>query len=221
MIKLVIQGSGRPASTMPRTARAISRSSRASRTSTRTGELAAPRSVSPPEWACCGSSSSSTPRNRQAGRARARTAAERSPTPPVKTSASSRQAQRPSRRSRPAAGAGTPRRPGSPRAPPRGRAGEHHPHVRCAGQRHQPGGVEQALGQLGRAVIPASVCSHSSRPGSTVPDRVAITRPSSGVNPMVVSTHVPSRTAASEAPDPKWHVTTGARPVSSVARRDA
>ena len=44
------------------------------------------------------------------------------------------------------------------------------------------------------------------RPGSTVPERVAMTRPSSGVKPMVVSTLRPSSTAASEAPAPRWQV---------------
>ncbi len=49
--------------------------------------------------------------------------------------------------------------------------------------------------------------SQSRRPRSTLPDRVAITRPSSGVNPMVVSTLRPSTTAARDAPAPRWHVT--------------
>ena len=53
-----------------------------------------------------------------------------------------------------------------------------------------------------------------------LPERVAITRPSSGVKPMVVSTEQPSRTAASDAPAPRWHVTTrkpaGSRPASSA-----
>ena len=47
---------------------------------------------------------------------------------------------------------------------------------------------------------PSCSSIHSSSPGSTDPQRVAMTRPSSGVNPMVVSTLRPSRTAASEAP---------------------
>ena len=45
--------------------------------------------------------------------------------------------------------------------------------------------------------------SHSSRPGSTEPERVAITRPSSGVKPIVVSTERPSSTAHSDAPAPR------------------
>ena len=48
-------------------------------------------------------------------------------------------------------------------------------------------------------------------PGSTLPERVAMTRPSSGVKPIVVSTQRPSRTAASDAPAPRWQVTTDAR----------
>ena len=62
-----------------------------------------------------------------------------------------------------------------------------------------------------RRETPSCCWSQSSRPGSTEPDRVAITRPSSGVKPMVVSTERPSRTAHSDAPAPRWHVTTCAR----------
>ena len=43
-------------------------------------------------------------------------------------------------------------------------------------------------------------------PGSIEPQRVPIIRPSSGVKPMVVSTHFPSRTAAMEAPLPRWQM---------------
>ena len=61
-------------------------------------------------------------------------------------------------------------------------------------------------------------------PGSTSPERVAITSPASGVNPIVVSTDLPSSTAASDAPAPRWHVTSrnGRRagaPHSSATRR--
>ena len=73
--------------------------------------------------------------------------------------------------------------------------------------------------------MPASRISQSSIPGSTEPDRVAITSPSFGVKPMVVSTERPSRTAASDAPAPRWQVTSrspaGGRPSSSAARREA
>ena len=51
--------------------------------------------------------------------------------------------------------------------------------------------------------IPACSSSHSTRPGSTDPERVAITSPSSGVNPIVVSTERPPCTAASDAPAPR------------------
>ena len=46
---------------------------------------------------------------------------------------------------------------------------------------------------------------------------MAITRPSIGVKPIVVSTQRPSRTAASEAPAPRWHDTTR----EAAARREA
>ncbi len=68
-----------------------------------------------------------------------------------------------------------------------------------------------------RSVIPVCSSSHSSSPGSTLPDRVAITSPSSGVKPIVVSTQRPSRTAASDAPAPRWQVTT--RPGARASRR--
>ncbi len=59
-----------------------------------------------------------------------------------------------------------------------------------------------------------------------LPDRVAMTSPSSGVKPIVVSTDRPSRTAASDAPAPRWQVTirgraSADRPRSSAARREA
>ena len=67
--------------------------------------------------------------------------------------------------------------------------------------------------------------SQSISPGSTEPDRVAITNPSSGVKPIVVSTDFPSATAARDAPAPRWQVTirmesTGC-PLSSAARVEA
>ena len=57
--------------------------------------------------------------------------------------------------------------------------------------------------------------------GSMSPLRVPITSPSAGVMPMDVSTHLPSRTAATLHPLPKWQVTTRllARPRSSKNRR--
>ena len=50
---------------------------------------------------------------------------------------------------------------------------------------------------------PRSRSSHSRSPGSVLPARVAITSPSSGVKPIVVSTLRPRSTAASEAPAPR------------------
>ncbi len=64
--------------------------------------------------------------------------------------------------------------------------------------------------------IPTCSASQRTSPGSTLPERVAMTSPSSGVNPMVVSTERPSRTAASDAPAPRWQVTTR-RPSASPA----
>ena len=60
---------------------------------------------------------------------------------------------------------------------------------------------------------------HAGR-GRRVPERVAITSPSSGVKPIVVSTERPPRTAASEAPAPRWQVTTpAAAPAGAGAAR--
>src|SRR5215207_1837946 len=72
---------------------------------------------------------------------------------------------------------------------------------------------------------PRCRCSQSTAPGSTEPERVAMTSPSSGVNPIVVSTDRPEATAHSDAPAPRWQVTTRnpstARPSSSAVRRAA
>ena len=57
----------------------------------------------------------------------------------------------------------------------------------------------EGLGQLRRR-HPSRSSSHNSIPGSTLPERVAITSPSSGVNPIVVSSERPSLIAHSEAP---------------------
>ena len=56
--------------------------------------------------------------------------------------------------------------------------------------------------------------------GSSEPARVAMTRPSSGLKPMVVSTERPSRTAVAEAPPPMWHTTrrVGGAPSRAAAR---
>jgi len=50
--------------------------------------------------------------------------------------------------------------------------------------------------------MPTCSSSQRRRPGSTLPERVAITSPSCGVKPMVVSTEIPPFTAAREAPAP-------------------
>ncbi len=72
------------------------------------------------------------------------------------------------------------------------------------------------------ALTPWYCCNQSSAPGSTVPLLVAITAPSSGVNPMLVSTLRPSRTAHAETPEPMWVSSScrvpGWRPRISAAR---
>ncbi len=60
--------------------------------------------------------------------------------------------------------------------------------------------------------------------GSMEPERVAITSPSSGLKPMLVSMDRPWRTAVAEAPPPRWHTTSRPGPragASSAAARSA
>ena len=59
-----------------------------------------------------------------------------------------------------------------------------------------------------------------SAPGSTDPERVFMGTPSSGLNPMVVSTERPFATAVTEQPPPRWQTTSRVpvRPSSSAAR---
>ena len=68
-----------------------------------------------------------------------------------------------------------------------------------------------------------SSSSHSIIPGSMLPERVAITSPSSGVKPMVVSTERPPEIAHSDAPAPRWQLTirspSAGLPSSSGTRR--
>ena len=66
---------------------------------------------------------------------------------------------------------------------------------------------------------PSCCCSHSTSPGSTLRERVAITRPSSGVKPIVVSTERPPCTARSDAPAPRWQVTIRSSPAAGRATR--
>ena len=49
---------------------------------------------------------------------------------------------------------------------------------------------------------------NSTTAGSRVPQRVPITRPSRGVMPMEVSTHLPSTQADREEPLPRWQMMT-------------
>ena len=53
--------------------------------------------------------------------------------------------------------------------------------------------------------------------GSRLPARVAITSPSSGLKPMVVSAERPSRTAVADAPPPMWQTTSRAGGAPSMA----
>ncbi len=67
--------------------------------------------------------------------------------------------------------------------------------------------------------------SHSSMPGSTLPDRVLIGTPSKGVKPIEVSTPPPSRAAHTDDPPPRWARTRrnvpAGRPSSPAARWSA
>src|SRR5947207_9855062 len=80
-------------------------------------------------------------------------------------------------------------------------------HVRVPASAFKPPALSSPSLSSGSS-MPACRWSHRGIPGSTVPERVAITRPSSGVKPMVVSTERPPNTAASDAPAPRWQVTT-------------
>ena len=70
--------------------------------------------------------------------------------------------------------------------------------------------------------VPVARAIAAASDGSASPERVAMTRPSSGVRPMEVSTDRPPRTAAAEQPAPSWNVTSrarsGASPSTAVAR---
>ena len=64
----------------------------------------------------------------------------------------------------------------------------------------QPGLVLERVGHLAGGQAGAAPGATAAGPGRPSPERVAITRPSSGVKPIVVSTERPSSTAHSEAP---------------------
>ena len=53
--------------------------------------------------------------------------------------------------------------------------------------------------------MPARRARWNSTAGSMSPDRVPITRPSSGVSPIDVSTERPPSIAVTEAPLPRWN----------------
>ena len=58
---------------------------------------------------------------------------------------------------------------------------------------------------------PSFAATNSMIAGSMSPDRVPITRPSSGVSPIEVSTELPPLIAAAEQPLPRWSVMTFVR----------
>ena len=64
---------------------------------------------------------------------------------------------------------------------------------------------------------------YSMMPGSTSPERVPITNPSSGVMPMLVSMECPLSTAVMLAPLPRWamiiFISDRGRPSKTSARR--
>ena len=61
----------------------------------------------------------------------------------------------------------------------------------------------------------------STAAGSMSPQRVPMTRPSSGVNPMLVSTLRPPWTAVMLHPFPRWQVTIRSRSAGSPRNRAA
>ena len=105
------------------------------------------------------------------------------------------------------------------------------PAERCAPSRRPPGRPGRCRGEAERiveaaerlqarllvedAVEPSTLMPRRRRwisaPGSIDPERVAIGMPSSGVNPMVVSTERPSSTAVTEAPPPDGKRRAGGR----------
>ena len=101
------------------------------------------------------------------------------------------------------------------RPSPRSARASDDPHVGGAGQADEARLVLERVGQLRSRQSPCS-SSQSTSPGSTLPDRVAITRPSSGVKPIVVSTDRPPRIAHSDAPAPRWQLTIRSPPPRSA-----
>ena len=144
-----------------------------------------------------------TPRCESPSHATCAPARSRSPTPPVNTSVSRPRGWRPSRRSRRAGDARRRRARDAPRASSRASSS------RMSDVPASPTSPDScsSASAISLRGMPACSCSHSSRPGSTEPERVAITRPSSGVKPIVVSTERPSSTAHRDAPAPRWQVT--------------
>ena len=72
-------------------------------------------------------------------------------------------------------------------------------------------------GASASAVIPARTMNENS-PGSMSPERVPITRPSSGVSPMDVSMLRPPEIAAALAPFPRWRTTRSRSATGALSR---
>ena len=101
-------------------------------------------------------------------------------------------------------------------------AGVARPAVR---QPEQPRAVLQPVAQLLQARAGRRPAATAACRGRRCPDRLLIGTPSSGVNPIEVSTLRPSRTAHTEEPPPRWVSTrcssAAGRPSSSAARPSA
>ena len=188
----------------------MARSSAASTTNVRTGAPAAV--ISSPR----DPSSIDTPIHSSAPAARARTTGECSPTPPVNTE----RVEATQRRDAPAqpgsrTGAST-RRARAPRRHRRHRRGR--PPRACRSVPHRPSSPLSVLEHVATGPRRCARCRHSTAPGSIAPQRVAITRPSSGVKPIVVVTLRPSTTPHSDWPPPRCATST--RRASGRERRD-
>ena len=83
---------------------------------------------------------------------------------------------------------------------------EHLLEVGGTGDSQQPSAERQAVAQrIERQSL--LLLEPEQRAGVDAPDRVAMTKPSSGVSPIVVSMLRPPRMAAIDAPEPRWHET--------------
>ena len=114
---------------------------------------------------------------------------------------------RPSRRSRRAAGGRRHPAPGARAQSPALSSLDDLAHVgACRPGRAAPSGARalRPVSVDGQLLVLQQPQQHS---GIDAPERVAITRPSSGVKPIVVSSELPSLIAHSDAPAPRWQLT--------------